>query len=36
MPNKDWTGPNWEGPRTWKGRWDCESTESKEEETKSN
>lgn len=25
MPNKDWTGPNWKGPKTWKWLWECSS-----------
>lgn len=25
MPNKDWTGPCWKGPKTWRWKWCCGS-----------
>lgn len=27
MPNKDWTGPRGQGPRTWAKRWKCQNSE---------
>lgn len=23
MPNKNWTGPNWKWPKTWRWLWNC-------------
>lgn len=25
MPNKDWKGPEWKGPKTWRGKGNCET-----------
>ena len=31
MPNKDWTGPNWQWPKTWRGVWNCKNVLEKDE-----
>lgn len=31
MPRKDWTGPDWKWPKTWRWFWRCELDENVEE-----
>ena len=33
MPNKDGTGPNWQGPRTWRWMWNCTNWLNNEQNT---